>query len=356
MNYINQLKEKLIYYQDDDLVMYYGQAIEANNNIKWFIPIIYKKRAFHLLFVNIKNPYRLDNIAYSLSVIQIENIFMTLSKYIHRNYVLQKFHKITTSTKKKSIVIVESDIANFIYPEVISNLTFAPKRLIVNLIKKLERILEFKAKGIDFYLDNNLINQNVIIDGLYLYKKEFHDDIWRRYYLIVKSNLENLKGKEVLLRIDSGCVIGQLYNDRECDCREQFYKSINSYILENNGILIHIPTQDGRGYGTALKAESELYKRGLNGRINKVSKNLDTIQASKLLYKNHDLDLRSYKGVVRILKSLNIDVVSIITNNKKKLVDLKNNNIKVRRLKFDYDSCKYAKRHLLAKHKHKDYF
>jgi GTP cyclohydrolase II len=91
--------------------------------------------------------------------------------------------------------------------------------------------------------------------------------------------------ERIPLRIDSGCVSGQIYDDESCDCIDQLNAGLEFLIQDKSkyGLVIHIPAQDGRGFGTAPKTETEIYKYGGKGRVHKTEQ-LDTVSAAELLY------------------------------------------------------------------------
>jgi GTP cyclohydrolase II len=163
-------------------------------------------------------------------------------------------------------------------------------------------------------------------------------DNWKVYYIIYKTedSLESLakEKKPILLRLDSGCVSGQIYDDQECDCLDQLHIALSelSENKKNKGIIIHIPTQDGRGFGTAPKAETEIYKRGGRGKVNSTLP-LNTVDAAKLLYDTDNYDFRTFDGAAEILASLNIKSVFLMTDNKEKVESLKRSGINVTRKK-----------------------
>ena len=136
------------------------------------------------------------------------------------------------------------------------------------------------------------------------------------------------------MRIDSGCVSGQIYDDMSCDCLDQLHDTLKQIVYDQNshGIVIHIPAHDGRGFGTAPKAETEIYKIGGCGRVHSTCP-LDTIAAAHLLYGTEVYDLRSFDTVAELLQSMNISKVALLTDNVTKVSALTSNGIEVIRHK-----------------------
>lgn len=115
----------------------------------------------------------------------------------------------------------------------------------------------------------------------------------------------------VVMRADSGCDLCMLYNERGCDCHSQLMSALEKAKNEN-GIVVLIPTQDGNGYGTATELEVNKYKYGFGGQT------LPPRQAGSQLLGEEFVDIRTFDGVTRILKSLGMRQVEVITDNRRK--------------------------------------
>lgn len=160
------------------------------------------------------------------------------------------------------------------------------------------------------------------------------DDPWKFYQIISGEKLSSFLNRDpsipVPLRIDSGCDSGQIYHDRGCECRDQLHKAIDKSIDEG-GLIIHIPTQDGRGYGMVTKMETEGIKRGFPMTFNR--KNpipVDTIKAAKLVFgESEEFDIRTFDGVARILKSLGVPKICLMTDNRTKISHMRRAGIEV---------------------------
>lgn len=157
------------------------------------------------------------------------------------------------------------------------------------------------------------------------------DDPWVFYQVVSGKSIAQLANQNnVPMRLDSGCDIGQIYSDRGCDCRDQLHEALGKTIVEG-GFIIHLPTQDGRGYGMVTKMETEGLKRGIpvvTNRDNPIP--MDTIAAAKHLL-GDNFDIRTYDGVGRIVKALGIPSVTMYTNNRKKVEGLTSLGIDVNR-------------------------
>jgi GTP cyclohydrolase II len=185
---------------------------------------------------------------------------------------------------------------------------------------------------------------------LYVTKVFICKDHWKVYYIISKNNdLSYLKKHEVFVRVDSGCVSGQIYDDDSCDCADQFFDFILKHVADGDGIVLHVPCHDGRGFGFAPKAETEIYKQGGTGRIHS-TKPMDTVSAAKLLYKadDYNYDIRDYGGVTLILTKLGCDNVKLYTDNRKKVDSLLSAGINVERVPTETHKST-CERHIEAK-------
>ncbi|MBP7806499.1 hypothetical protein KA057_02345 [Candidatus Gracilibacteria bacterium] len=189
-------------------------------------------------------------------------------------------------------------------------------------------------------------------DG-YLYVADFvlENDPWKHYQIISRDGVGGLldsDNKGSLVRIDSGCDSGQIYGDEACECREQLHESIDA-MLQEGGIIIHIPTQDGRGYGCAPKMETEGLKEGLPMRTNEGNiVRMDTVEAALHLFGEH-YDIRTFHGSGRILRALGLEHITLLTDSKRKIDQIMSAGIEVdiRSIKVDKPSCA---RHMDAKY------
>ncbi|MEN9328328.1 MAG: hypothetical protein RI947_1136 [Candidatus Parcubacteria bacterium] len=187
------------------------------------------------------------------------------------------------------------------------------------------------------------------------------DDPWKYYDIYSSLPLDQLpKDQIVPMRVDSGCDIGQMYNDQGCDCHPQLLAAIKQICARDEneqlispGIIINAPTQDGRGYGMNTKMETEAFKRGTEGVMNKGIDAMDTVTAAKTFFHSDDgYDIRTFDGVGRVLKQLGFLRLGVYTDNKLKMSGLKSAGLDVTRIKTDTLSngeltCKH---HVLAKH------
>lgn len=176
------------------------------------------------------------------------------------------------------------------------------------------------------------------------------DDPWRKYSVLVRSDLgENFRPSifplgPVLMRVDSGCETGQLFGDRTCECKNQLVEALVRIHEHGSGMVINIPRQDGRGMGLPFKLATLRLQRDLG---------VDTVESGALLDPNKSRDIRTYAGVVAILKFFGATEdtpLRILTNNPKKLAIFQENGFKdVQPVGIVIEPTEHTERHLKAK-------
>jgi len=126
-------------------------------------------------------------------------------------------------------------------------------------------------------------------------------------------------GETPLVRIQSGCLTGEVLGSLRCDCRMQLQESMKK-IQEENGLLIYLPHHEGRGIGLMEKIKAYRLQ----------DKGYDTVQANHRL--GHPADERTFREITDILKQKNIQSVRLLTNNPAKIKPLKEAGIDVNRV------------------------
>lgn len=127
-------------------------------------------------------------------------------------------------------------------------------------------------------------------------------------------------GVPVPVRIDSGCLTGQVLHCDRCDCKWQLDRSLGHIALAGVGLLIYHPEHEGRGLGLMTKLRSY----GL------MDSGLSTAQAFRSLGVQEDT--RSFLSSVVILREFGINMVNLLTNNPKKVQVLEASGIAVARV------------------------
>jgi GTP cyclohydrolase II len=185
---------------------------------------------------------------------------------------------------------------------------------------------------------------------LYEYALEVSDP-WKDYVAIVRANLgDNLQPifsgrSEKLLRVDSGCVTGQVFHDLTCDCGDQLDRALAAIAEKGEGLVIHVPHQDGRGLGLGFKLATLTVQHELG---------VDTVEASALLDPGGvTRDQRTYAGVIAVLNFFELSVdasIRLLSNNPAKLRIFQENGFTEARLEpITVPPTERTRHHLLAK-------
>lgn len=120
------------------------------------------------------------------------------------------------------------------------------------------------------------------------------------------------------MRTDSGCDIGMLYHDEGCDCHPQLLKALEE-TKKSGGIIVHIPTQDGRGYGMNTKIVTEAHKNGIPTVLSQSTEPKGTLTVARELFGDGHHDIRTYYGVAVMLQELGFRIIDLITDNVNKI-------------------------------------
>ncbi len=142
---------------------------------------------------------------------------------------------------------------------------------------------------------------------------------------------------DVLVRIHSECLTGDVFHSLRCDCGEQLEKALKMIDRANKGVLIYMRGHEGRGIGLINKLMA--YKLQEEGK--------DTVEANIEL--GFPPDMRSYGIAAQILMDLGVRSVRLMTNNPLKIEELKKYGFKVVREAIEVEPSRENLSYLKAK-------
>jgi 3,4-dihydroxy 2-butanone 4-phosphate synthase/GTP cyclohydrolase II len=155
---------------------------------------------------------------------------------------------------------------------------------------------------------------------------------------LVKGDIGD--GENVMVRVHSRCLTGDVFHSARCDCGPQLDAAMERIAAEGRGVLLYL-NQEGRGIGLANKIRAyELQDQGL-----------DTVEANERL--GFKADQRDYGIGVQILKNLGVKSMRLLSNNPRKLVGIEGYQLSVAEwLPLEIPASEGTRRYLTTK-KHK---
>jgi 3,4-dihydroxy 2-butanone 4-phosphate synthase / GTP cyclohydrolase II len=136
----------------------------------------------------------------------------------------------------------------------------------------------------------------------------------KHHVALVKGEVDG--AENVLVRVHSECLTGDVFHSLRCDCGEQLEQALSQIASEERGVLLYM-AQEGRGIGLLNKLRAyELQENGF-----------DTVEANLEL--GFQPDMRDYGIGNQILADLGLTTIRILTNNPKKITGIEGFGLEV---------------------------
>ena len=146
---------------------------------------------------------------------------------------------------------------------------------------------------------------------IHVFKNAFSGET---HVALVRGEIGN--GEDVLTRVHSACLTGDLFHSARCDCGQQLRSAMQRIVEQGRGVLLYLD-QEGRGIGLVNKIRAyALQEQGV-----------DTVEANERL--GFSADMRDYRAGLRMLRHLGVKTTRLLSNNPNKLAGVTGDGLSV---------------------------
>lgn len=145
-------------------------------------------------------------------------------------------------------------------------------------------------------------------------------------------------GEDVLVRVHSSCLTGDVFGSARCDCGPQLDTAMELVATEGRGIVLYL-NQEGRGIGLANKIRAYALQ----------DQGYDTVEANERL--GFRADHRDYRTAVEIVRDLGVRSIRLLSNNPKKFDGLTLDGLVAvsERVPIEIPASEFTRRYLSTK-------
>ncbi|WP_293999750.1 GTP cyclohydrolase II [Sphaerotilus sp.] len=127
----------------------------------------------------------------------------------------------------------------------------------------------------------------------------------------------DVAGEEVLVRVHSECLTGDIFGSLRCDCGPQLQLALQRIAQVGRGMVIYMRGHEGRGIGIEQKLRA----------YNLQDQGMDTVEANLAL--GHPADSRRFEAAAQILQDMGVRSVCLMSNNPLKVLALQAQGIAI---------------------------